>query len=64
MTVTPDVLDPFRAEVRAMVRSGWQPPALTGPSNECLTRDELVATITRTQLLTRTQLNAETPVSA
>jgi 2-polyprenyl-6-methoxyphenol hydroxylase-like FAD-dependent oxidoreductase len=51
MIITPDVLEPMRSEVRALLRTGWQPPQLDG-----LTRDDLAVLIT--------QLNAETPVSA
>lgn len=40
MLVLPTALDPFRDEVRSMVRGGWQPPLPPGPS-----RDELAAVI-------------------
>jgi 2-polyprenyl-6-methoxyphenol hydroxylase-like FAD-dependent oxidoreductase len=40
MEVLPAALDPLRATVREMVRSGWQPPAPAGPD-----RDELATLI-------------------
>ena len=40
MQAKPAVLDPLRAEVRAMLRDGWRPAAPAGP-----TRDDLAAAI-------------------
>ena len=45
MSVPPTALDPLRAEVRALVRAGWQPAEPPGPS-----RDELAAIVTIARL--------------